>query len=50
MTNDALPILKDIIGDFAAEKFSRFFREKSRQFAARQEDLTLLFSSKNNQD
>lgn len=40
MTTDALPILKDIIGDFAPEKLSRFFREKSRQFAAREADLS----------
>jgi len=40
MTSDARPILEDIISDFALEKFSRFFREKSRQFADRQEDLT----------
>jgi len=39
MTNEARPILENIIADFAPEKFSRFFREKSRQFAARQEDL-----------
>jgi len=34
MTNDALQILKDIIGDFAPEKFSSFFHEKSRPSAA----------------
>ena len=40
MTNDARQILEDIIGDFAPEKFSSFFRNKSRQYAAREADLS----------
>jgi len=35
--SEAKQILKTIINDFSAEKFSRFFREKSRQFVAREE-------------
>jgi adenine-specific DNA-methyltransferase len=38
--NEARQILEKIINDFAVEKFVRFFREKSRSFAERQEDLT----------
>lgn len=37
--NEARQILEKIIDDFAVEKFVRFFREKSRQFVERQEDL-----------
>ena len=33
-------ILQDIIGDFAPDKFTRFFREKNRSFAPRQESFT----------
>ena len=40
MTIDARPILENIISEFAPEKFSRLFREKSRQFAAREADLS----------
>src|SRR3989338_11283107 len=32
-------ILQDIIGDFAPDKFIRFFREKNRFFAPRQESF-----------
>ena len=35
--SEARQILETIIDDFSAEKFSRFFREKSRQFVAREE-------------
>ena len=33
-------ILQDIIGNFAPDKFTRFFREKNRSFAPRQESFT----------
>src|SRR3989338_8646934 len=33
-------ILQDIIGDFSPDKFTRFFREKNRSFAPRQESFT----------
>ncbi|MFH1798075.1 MAG: DNA methyltransferase [Candidatus Omnitrophota bacterium] len=33
-------ILQDIIGDFSPDKFARFFREKNRSFAPRQETFT----------
>ena len=33
-------ILQDIIGDFSPDKFTRFFREKHRSFAPRQESFT----------
>jgi len=39
MTTDVHPILENIISDFIPEKFSRFFREKSRHYADKQEDL-----------
>lgn len=39
MTNEAKPILEDIISDFVPEKFSRFFRAKSRQFKELKENL-----------
>ncbi|MBU0951950.1 MAG: Eco57I restriction-modification methylase domain-containing protein [Elusimicrobia bacterium] len=32
-------ILQDIINDFSLDKFGRFFREKNRSFASRQESL-----------
>ena len=32
-------ILQDIINDFSAEKFSRFFRDKNRSFAPQQETM-----------
>jgi len=35
--NEAKQILEMIINDFSAEKLSRFFREKSRQFITREE-------------
>ncbi len=35
--SEAKQMLETIITDFSAEKFSRFFREKSRQFVAREE-------------
>jgi len=38
--SEARQILEIIIDDFSAEKFSRFFREKSRQFVARKESYT----------
>ena len=34
MTIEARQIIEDISSDFEPEKFSRFFREKSRQFSA----------------
>ena len=40
MTTDARQILESIISDFAPEKFSRFFRDKSRQFAGREDALS----------
>ena len=33
-------ILQDIISDFSPDKFTRFFREKNRSFAPRQESFT----------
>ena len=33
-------ILQDIVNDFSPDKFVRFFREKNRSFAARQESVT----------
>ncbi|HQG66811.1 MAG: Eco57I restriction-modification methylase domain-containing protein [Smithella sp.] len=39
MTNEAKPILEDIISDFAPEKFVRFFRAKSRQFKELKDSL-----------
>jgi len=38
--SEARQILERIIDDFEVEKFVRFFREKSRSFSGRQEDLT----------
>ena len=39
-------ILQDIIGDFAPDKFTRFFREKNRSFAPRQESFTHAYPVK----
>ncbi|MFC1613457.1 Eco57I restriction-modification methylase domain-containing protein [Patescibacteria group bacterium] len=35
----SLDILKDIIGEFAAKKFSKFFRDKNSSFKPRQKEL-----------
>ena len=40
MTNEAKPILENIISDFAPEKFVHFFRAKSRQFKEIKENLS----------
>ncbi|MFA5746797.1 MAG: DNA methyltransferase, partial [Candidatus Paceibacterota bacterium] len=44
--SEARKILEDIINDFSANKFGRFFREKSRQFLILNED----YSRQNNND
>ena len=38
--SEARQILESIIDDFSPEKFSRFFREKSRQFVPREESYS----------
>ena len=40
MTGDGREILEDIIKNFSPDKFARFFREKNRSFAPRQESFT----------
>ena len=38
--SEARQILETIIDDFSIDKFSRFFRKKSRQFAERTENYS----------
>ena len=38
--NEAKSILESIIGNFAVDKFNRFFREKSQQFVQREENYS----------